>query len=902
MADVNSPFKANVIAGRVVLVTGGGSGIGFGIAKTLGDHGAKVVIMGRREQFLQDACAKLEQRGIETAYYAGDVRKEEDAKGVVDLAVSKFGRLGTLVNSAAGNFLAPAEEMSLNAFRTVLEIDLFGVFNMCRCAFPALKESGNGVIINISATLHYSATWYQTHATAAKSAIDSVTRQLALEWGTYGIRVNGIAPGPIADTPGLTKLSGGRNENEKIAAGIPIGRVGTTQDIGLTSLFLCTEAASFISGDIVVRLGKEAKKAKKAKKAKRKPSSSSLADELLQSEDEHKGKAAKGPGGSKRILLVLVALAVVFALWKATSGGGGGGDNAQAAAAEAASKSKSSKKKKSKAGDDEEGGENDDESLSMEGVDVIESKHGKLGWDKLQGPLVTKRPPRECSIRRIAPQVREPFFLLNKKTKWKRRIYTCLRQNKKACPKAIMDDFLARRWKLKPHDKSLEDRVMSTFVLTDSNTLVKLKAGRPQAFHAIYTLHEGSTYLNALMGASGLDGSILEQYVARSKLAKNFGCSYNALKIQPPQFQYDASSDCTKLEKALARHSSDSWVLSEWDPETGEEKLTLKSSQQLQAEKDFCAKNVRVSSTRDSTRLASMVVANPFTGFDNKLFDVRSYILIGSTMPMMVFFRQGFVRTASGSGFRSPYQFDQDAQEVSLDVFQEYLAREKLTGSHYVDTFLQSSMKQVALFLFHATRTKIHRRRGSYQIFSVDFVIDKTFRVYLEKTSGNPAMETHNRVDLDGLIADMHDLVQELHEVPVAFEGMVKGDKYGGWELIFSELSESCDKIVYNPCHTFIDFNDKDLTKQNKKVGKVQQTAKRLDNERKRIVKKTEEKKKNLCRERKIPYPGNKCDKFFKDLEQEDFNKRFALHEKSFNPNDFRLPKPGEVFAHEIVE
>ncbi len=240
------------MAGRVALVTGGASGIGFGIAKTLGLHGARLVLMGRRREFLEDACGKLRALGIEAVFYAGDVRKEEDADGAVAAALQAFGRLDTLINSAAGNFLALAEEMSYKAFRTVLEIDTFGVFNLCRASFKALKASRQGVIINISATLHYGASWYQTHATAAKSAIDTITRQLALEWGLYNIRVNGIAPGPIADTPGMTKLSATDNAARLIVERVPLGRAGTTDDIGYAALFLCSSAGSYVSGDTIV--------------------------------------------------------------------------------------------------------------------------------------------------------------------------------------------------------------------------------------------------------------------------------------------------------------------------------------------------------------------------------------------------------------------------------------------------------------------------------------------------------------------------------------------------------------------------------------------------------------------------------------------------------------------------
>jgi peroxisomal 2,4-dienoyl-CoA reductase len=226
-----------------------GSGIGLGIARRLGLHGASVVIMGRRDNFLKDAQASLQRDGIKCEYYAGDVRSENDAKAAVSLAVDKFGKLDTLVNCAAGNFLSLAEDLSTNGFKTVIEIDLIGTFNVTRQAFEALRASKQGVVINISATLHYSSTWYQTHACAAKAGIDSLTRQLALEWGTFGIRVNGIAPGPIADTPGLTKLAG---TTPGLMDMIPLGRMGTTSEIGDSAVFLCSNAASYISGHTIV--------------------------------------------------------------------------------------------------------------------------------------------------------------------------------------------------------------------------------------------------------------------------------------------------------------------------------------------------------------------------------------------------------------------------------------------------------------------------------------------------------------------------------------------------------------------------------------------------------------------------------------------------------------------------
>ncbi|KAJ6304373.1 hypothetical protein OIU77_018104 [Salix suchowensis] len=148
------------------------------------------------------------------AGFEGDVRKREDAKRVIESTFEHFGKIDILVNGAAGNFLVSPEDLSPNGFRTVLDIDAVGTFTMCHEALHYLKKgglgrssSGGGIILNISATLHYTAAWYQINVAAAKAAVDAIGRNLALEWGTdYDIRVNGIAPGPIGGTPGMSKL------------------------------------------------------------------------------------------------------------------------------------------------------------------------------------------------------------------------------------------------------------------------------------------------------------------------------------------------------------------------------------------------------------------------------------------------------------------------------------------------------------------------------------------------------------------------------------------------------------------------------------------------------------------------------------------------------------------------
>jgi len=246
-----SYFRQDALAGRVVLVTGGGSGIGFEIARQCGLHGATgVVLMGRRQSFLDDAVKLLAKDGIKAVASSGDIRKPPDCVAAVQVAVNTFGALDVVVNSAAGNFLAPAEGLSPNGFKTVVDIDLIGVFNMAHSAFEALKKSKfGGVFTSITSTLHYGATWYQVAPVAAKAGIDTMTRNLAMEWGEYGIRCNTIAPGPVEDTPGIEKLSGGM-WREMTWPSIPTRRASTKAEIASACIYLCLNEN--VSGHIMV--------------------------------------------------------------------------------------------------------------------------------------------------------------------------------------------------------------------------------------------------------------------------------------------------------------------------------------------------------------------------------------------------------------------------------------------------------------------------------------------------------------------------------------------------------------------------------------------------------------------------------------------------------------------------
>ena len=256
--------------GKVCLITGGSrGGMLKEIAKEFINHGAKAVILMSRNKEKNEQVAR--ELGPNCHSEPGDVTKIDHCKQVCKNVVDKFGQIDVLVNGAAGNFLATAEKISTNGVKRVLEIDTIGTFNMSQSVFKAsMKDRKQGVIINISASLHWNGSWAQLHSSAAKAGVDAITKVLATEWGPHGIRITGIVPGAIEGTEGFERLGDLDNLNnrertnqsfEKSQTGdkknegldglrklVPVQRFGHVQDIANAALFLASPAASYVSG------------------------------------------------------------------------------------------------------------------------------------------------------------------------------------------------------------------------------------------------------------------------------------------------------------------------------------------------------------------------------------------------------------------------------------------------------------------------------------------------------------------------------------------------------------------------------------------------------------------------------------------------------------------------------
>ena len=243
-------FRPDLLKGKTALVTGGGTGICRGIALRLAEHGCDVAIVSRRREHLEPAADAIRAKGVKAAAIPADVRDPAAVEAAVVRAVELSGRLDLLVNGAAGNFLCRAEDLSPNGFGAVVDIDLKGTFHLSKAALPHLKAQG-GAVLNVSSTLHYYGTAAQLHVSAAKAGVDALTRVLAVEWGRYGIRVNGIAPGPIVDTEGVRRLLVGPARARAVGE-TPLGRLGTIRDVCDAALFLCSDAAAFVTGVTLV--------------------------------------------------------------------------------------------------------------------------------------------------------------------------------------------------------------------------------------------------------------------------------------------------------------------------------------------------------------------------------------------------------------------------------------------------------------------------------------------------------------------------------------------------------------------------------------------------------------------------------------------------------------------------
>lgn len=244
-------LKEKFLEGKTAVITGGGTGLGRALAHRLGEFGANLVLAGRRVDVLNEAAEALRSQGNSVATVATDVRDPEQVDHMVGRTLEEFKRIDILVNNAAGNFVCPAEELSVNGWMSVINIVLNGSFFCSRAAGKVMIQNGGGHIINILASYAWASEPGVVHSASAKAGVLAMTRTLAVEWARHNIRVNGVCPGAIRTEGTDRNLWGDAKTRERMIERIPMKRFGTPDEPANTVLFLLSEYAAYITGEVI---------------------------------------------------------------------------------------------------------------------------------------------------------------------------------------------------------------------------------------------------------------------------------------------------------------------------------------------------------------------------------------------------------------------------------------------------------------------------------------------------------------------------------------------------------------------------------------------------------------------------------------------------------------------------
>ena len=240
--------------GKVALITGGSQGLGKDTALLFAEEGADVVITGRTEKTLQEAEAEAKSTGQDIDYLVSDVSKEEDCKSAVDYVIGQFGKIDILFNNAGVLFLANTHETSTEDWDRIFNINVKGTYMMSKHTIPHMLKQGKGIIVNNSSVLGLKALPGLAAYNATKGAVTQLTRSMALEYASQGIRVNAICPGTIV-TPmvdNLLEQSGDVEGTREFFTSLhPIGRLGRPQEIAHAVLFLCDDKIEFMTGTML---------------------------------------------------------------------------------------------------------------------------------------------------------------------------------------------------------------------------------------------------------------------------------------------------------------------------------------------------------------------------------------------------------------------------------------------------------------------------------------------------------------------------------------------------------------------------------------------------------------------------------------------------------------------------
>ena len=251
-------FDKELLKSKSIIVTGGGTGLGKSMATRFAELGANLVITSRRQEVIDKTAEELRDHGGKVLAIACDVRDPEQVNEMVSQTVDEFGKIDILLNNAAGNFISPTEDLSPNAFKTIVDIVLNGTFNCTQAAGKVMREKDGGVILNIVTTYAWTGSGYVVPSASAKAGVLAMTRSLAVEWAKYGIRTLAIAPGPFPTKGAWSRLAPpGLGIEKKMRNRVPLKRVGEHIELANLASYLVSDQAAYINGEVVTIDGGE---------------------------------------------------------------------------------------------------------------------------------------------------------------------------------------------------------------------------------------------------------------------------------------------------------------------------------------------------------------------------------------------------------------------------------------------------------------------------------------------------------------------------------------------------------------------------------------------------------------------------------------------------------------------
>ena len=251
-------FKKDILKNKVILITGGGTGLGKSMAMRFAELGASLVIASRRKDVISKTTSQIKEIGSEALGLQCDVRDMDQVQLMINDTLNHFDKIDILINNAAGNFISPTEMLTPGGFKAVVDIVLIGSFNCTLAAGKEMIKQKNGNILNIVTTYAWTGSGYVVPSASAKAGVLAMTRSLAVEWAKYNIRTNAIAPGPFMTEGAWKRLAPpGLNIKKKLKDRIPLKRFGDHIELANLATYLISDQSGYINGEVVTIDGGE---------------------------------------------------------------------------------------------------------------------------------------------------------------------------------------------------------------------------------------------------------------------------------------------------------------------------------------------------------------------------------------------------------------------------------------------------------------------------------------------------------------------------------------------------------------------------------------------------------------------------------------------------------------------